>query len=440
MLHLLLPILFVCASPSDEASTLVTTQLRASRLADSATDSVIAETIAAAGIEVLEPAFEILEKREIPELEDEGPQILSQPQRQILLDTIEQLDRELVRERILAKTAGSPSLDRCHAVLYVLGRCGTAEDIALLLELAKPADDDDDDDDDEEEEEEERYPKSLGAAFESGLAGLLQRTPEAYGKLGRKLKDLPTALRVHVVLSLGQAKRADGVELLLTLFDHAPELSVASLAQAATLGASPIERVNTEFASRARDWLLNGTNNQSRTAAIFLAQLRDEPSIPYLIELLSSESVGVRDNALFALQTLANLNYPANPRLWELWYQQELDWFRKSELRIRRDLRTANDALVAAAIQDVARHRLRRDELASYLTPTLRHSKSHLRLLACRALGAIRSQAAVTSLVEVLRDTTPEVVAAAHQALKTLTGRDLACDYQVWVDEYPPQV
>jgi hypothetical protein len=211
------------------------------------------------------------------------------------------------------------------------------------------------------------------------------------------------------------------------------------MTQAGGLAPSPNESVREGFAQRAREWLSSGNSTQSRCAAVYLAQVRDESAVPFLIPALSSEFEGVRENALFALRKISNLQYPANEGLWSLWYDEELRWFQENRSQLERDLDCPNDAVVAAAILDISRHRLHRDELASCLQLSLKHTKPHLRALTCRSLQALGSPACVGALVECLQDPEEEVTLAACSALRTITSRDLDCQPASWADEITPE-
>lgn len=239
--------------------------------------------------------------------------------------------------------------------------------------------------------------------------------------------DLGDELCLPAVFALGAAGDSYGAGALLKVFDRHSSLQVAALSQAGRLGASVDEVVRESLATRARDWLTSGDDTQSRTASVFLGQVRDEDSIPYLILALDSDSTGVRRNALQALRAISSLDYPDQASLWTLWYEQELDWYKSNAALIEHELSLANDARVAAALLDVSRRRLHREELSRLIRSSLEHRKPHLRALAYQALGSLGSPASIEILRSKLADEDEDARLAACSALRRITNGETEC-------------
>lgn len=429
----LLPLLCLLVLDGGEAEPielspreLLWTELRASRDPESDADEVIADRIAESGLPILDPLLEVLERRRIPGLEEEDEeQVLSRPQREILVGVLESLDADAVRSRLRDWTLFGPSSERSEAALYAYAACGGVRDVPEYFALCGDVS--------------EGLERDLSDAFRYALSHTLRRSARAYDELERQLEDMPEAFGLPVVFALGEAGSEAGVELLLSLFERRPVLRNPAMTQAGRLGPSTITPVQEAFAERARDWLVHGSNTQSRTAAVYLAQVADETSVPVLIDLLGAESQGVRDNALFALQKLSGLTYPPKAEFWRLWYEGELEWFRKQSRRMPDELTCANDSRVAKAVQDIAKRRLRRNELANWLLLVEDHPKPHLRTLVCHALAQIGSKRPIPDLIRLLEDPEEHVRVAAQGALRAITGQDHGPSPEDWSSSFPAE-
>jgi HEAT repeat protein len=79
----------------------------------------------------------------------------------------------------------------------------------------------------------------------------------------------------------------------------------------------------------------------------------------------------------------------------------------------------------------VLEHRLYRDRLAESFAQALARSDADEVWLACRALGELRSAAAIPALVECLQRDDPRLRAAALAALRAITGAELEAESEL---------
>jgi len=397
------------------------TTLRSSRLRRDLAPEVFVEALAERGEAVVRPILELLVTRRVPGVrEGQLEQILSVPQRDIVLAALGRLARGDVLGIAQRRLAGSPEIAPRVAWLEVLGAVGGADQVAEICGAALLR-------------EETVVPGATRAAFREALAGILGREARAYSELrdylrGDRLELLPSA-----ILAMGDAGDARGLPLLdeiLTLHAHHGQL-VAS--QVSLIGRSPSPEVNRRLAAGLR-WVLDPARIESARAAVLaLGVLRDHEALPALIGFLEVEHAGLRDNALWALRSMTGLPYAADARLWRLWHARELDWFTREHANLEARLASGNPAIVASALRAVGERLTRRDVLARDVLVVLGSPRPELRSLACSTLATLDEPLAVPALLDLLDDEDPDCIRAAREALVALTGESLPPDRDAWV-------
>jgi HEAT repeat protein len=204
--------------------------------------------------------------------------------------------------------------------------------------------------------------------------------------------------------------------------------------QVTRVGRSLDPKANAEVVDRLRGLLQSGDPNVQRAVALALGELRDERSIPVLIDLLEGSDVGLAQNACWALQHATGLEFPASAERWRQWYAQERSWFARAERGILRDLGSRDPSKVSTALREIGRRRTERDALATEVLEVLTRAEPSLRAQACETLAALGSSVALPALLERLESDIPFCSQSAWRALCGITGLDLPPDVTAWRD------
>lgn len=367
------------------------------------------------------PAFlELLECERVPPLEPgQIEQVLSEPQREILLAA---LARRPVNSVISALDRRLELAHDCAGRLLavrVLGAVGSAQSLERVVNLALAA-------------EETEPSASIEAALRRASASILLRDVQAFGNLEQLLPRAPQALRTTLVQSAGDTQDTRGLPILSRALALQADLAPVVAAQVSRIGRSLDVKVNQDVAERLRGALQSNDPGVQRTVALALGELRDEHSIPTLIELLDSGDPGLSRNVAEALRRCTGLEFGTDAARWRRWYSQERSWFARDELAALRDLQSRDPAKVSTALHEIGRRRTERDALASEVIEVLRRAESALRAQACDTLAALGSSVALPALVERLASDVPFCSQSAWRALCSITELDLPADAAAW--------
>lgn len=371
---------------------------------------------APAGLPLL---LQILRDRRVPAEGELRSQTLSEVQEAIVLAALTRLERAAVLEKtraLVGADAHSPAAR--DAALRVLGAVGSAAEVPTLLELPlRP--------------EETQLLPALATSFRRAVAELVRRDRQALAQLERLWSFRREPLLLPLIEGLGDARDPRALELLDEVLVRHEHLLVPVLTQVHRVGPGPSRDLNDRLAQRLRQHL-DPDRPGCRAAVFALASLRDYDSVPTLIELTAHPSTGLAQDAYHALRELTGLNLRADIALWEGWYRSETEWIETRASHVLAQLASPRHADVAAAVGELARRRLYNDHWAIELEPLLGHSSPTVRLLAARAMVALRSPYVLGGLIEALEDTSAEVQAASHRALRATTRRALPPEPALW--------
>ncbi len=352
----------------------------------------------------------ILHERRAPPFEQEEALRLSPAQQDLLTGALESLARPIVIDALDHFLAGQSGEDARRLRIQVEGCVGSASELALVLELAF-------------HDEEILLSPELEPYLRPALAKILGRDPLASQKwLLAEWRDLKDPLLVPLVLALGDADKADAVAVLVEIATWREDLAFLAIAQVRSIGPSPSEIVNAALIDVIHRRLDPSRTDRAQTYVQVLGELSDFSAVPQLLDLLGVEHEGLRKSALWALQRMSAMPMPASAALWRHWYQKELGWARTEREDTIARLTSRSRAEAVAAVQEIARHRYQRHELARALATALQSPDAEVRLAACRALGALASPRSGASLEECTDDPDRRVALAALGALQRIQG------------------
>jgi HEAT repeat protein len=394
--------------------------LREARHASPNDGALLQQRIAESGRDAVAAQVDILLRGRVPETNPkDGPQILSEKQRDLLLGALAHMPLEAVRKELDARLSKTPDdKGACLGAIYALGVVGQAKDIAQLVALAprKP------------DSQELALPYSSREALRSSVATLLRRDPRAWPALASALRevDLNAARVLLDALACARDPRALGILLETARTNHKLAWKAASLVPAC--GSSLNAQTDRDFLEWVRSEIQNASPDYARTLLMAVGTLDDGDWVPALIERLEDEDSGIREEALSALRRISGLGFPGDPASWRTWYATETRWHAEQRPQLVRQLSSAETPKVICAIREYSEHRTRRAELAEELVKVLEHGKPEVRGLAISVLERLGSPAACGALLGMLGDGNTKVREAAWQALHTISGLEIPHD------------
>jgi len=407
------------ASTASAPATQAVELLRDSRLPDA---RPVPETVAA--IAELAPAClpelsALLVREQIPPLgKDQKTQMLSVPQRDMLLSAFEDLSPSDLRQeagRLLALDSGRKTR---QAVIRLLGACCTTGDVLGLVELTRA-------------EPEAAPGVDELSALRSSLSRMVRRDPHSMQGLTALVRAEHPALVSIAALVIGDVGDSRGLELLLEVATHNPDLAALAIAQVRKVGRSSSYVINDSFGDLLRGDLDASKPARCRTAIIALGELSHFDAMPELIDLLQ-KSGDLREDALWALRRMTGLRFSDDPLRWRRWHKAELAWYEREYPYLLRDLHSRVSVRATAAVTAISAHRIYRHELADQLSRALLEAVPGRKRALCSALRALDSEQAIPALVETLGFQREEVQVAAHRALVSLTGLSLPMEQLAW--------
>lgn len=364
---------------------------------------------------VLPRLFETLVTRNVAS-EGGEPQPLSLESERVILRALQLMDPEQVTS-YLQHELGTRLPDRRRAVVQFLGAVGRGTEILRLLGIAIT-------------EEETKIDSSMARATREAITSILVRDPVAFGVLEGSFPALRSETLPLVVEALGATadQRAFGF-LCLAARAH-KNLRRLVLDQVPAVGGASEDALNIEMRGYARATIRRDLP-ECQSAIRAAATLRDAGSIPALIMLFNGEHDDLEVAAAAALREMTGMAFESRTG-WTRWYEAERAWMVAERAAAFQKLYSSDHRQVSEALDSIAPHALVRDEFLSVLGDLLRTRPVEIRLLVCRAFQESGAREGIGELVLALKNESSSVVAAAHHALQSLTGRDLPLDPELW--------
>lgn len=322
--------------------------------------------------------------------------------------------------------AGSmQSSRRSTDALVVLELRGGAADLVTLRELVDPRD------------PEQRPDRVHLRAYETALSAILNRDRRAVRVLEDDWSEWPGSLWISTVKAVGGAGSPATLDLLTWLLQDADGTHAFLVQQIGRVAET--SRLPGDFALHSV--LIDYTSSQDaglrREACVTLGKLQCSEAIDTLIARLNDPHAGVRESALWSLQTITGKSMKPELGRWRSWYAGEARWWRDDFPELREKLDAEDIAVVGLAIRELGRRKLRRHELAELLVPLLEDPREGVVCMTIAGLGALGSAVAVEPLIESLGSESEAVRNLALKALSSITGRkDLPAEQQAWSDPW----
>src|SRR5258706_809533 len=382
--------------PSTPSHLRIGAALREARHAGPGAGPELLERISASGRDAIAAQLDILLRARVPETSPkDGPQLLSEAQRELLLSALAKMPQAGVRKELDARLAQTPddSTARIGAI-YALGVVGEAQDLAQLVALAPR----------KAESEELALPSAAREALRNSVTTLLRRQPQAWPALSSALREVDLNAAKTLLDALGRVRDPRGLRILLEAARANPKLAWKAASLAPACGSSLQPETDREFLEWVRGELQNAQPGYARTLLTDVGALDDGDWVPTLTDHLGDPGSGVREEALAALRRISGLGYPGDPTLWRNWYGVETRWHAERRPKLVPQLSSNEIPVVLAAVREYSEHRTHRTELTGELLKVLDNGKPEVRRLVISVLERLGSCAACPALLGLLTD------------------------------------
>ncbi|HVS08550.1 MAG TPA: HEAT repeat domain-containing protein [Planctomycetota bacterium] len=297
-----------------------------------------------------------------------------------------------------------------RAVLGVLEIGGGAQDLRLAAAAAQA-----------EREGAEPDPVALALLERAARAIVLREGKRGCDALRAVYDEAGLELKLRWIRALGDVGSQPALELLGSWVGRPDEPSLVLVQEISRAAARLEPPFDASLRAAVRTCLSDGSPALRREAALAVGRLGDDESLPLLVALLEGES-GPRRNAWWALKAITGRSFREDARPWSRWVAAEQAWWRDRSGTVLAELRSADEAVVAAAVQEIAAHRYRRHELALELSAIAGEGSADRARLVCSALVQLGSPLARKGLEACLEHEDAGVRQRAAAALRSMGG------------------
>jgi HEAT repeat protein len=400
--------------PLSEGEQAAAEILRESRRAqDDETRAKLGQRLWAVGKTDVNALLEILVRARVPETtETDSMQILSEPQREMVLAALAALPPERIRPLIKTRLEETNTDAVRLAAVHLLGAIGAPSDVAECCKLT-PRDG-------------EGRPTDVGHdALCTAITSILQRDGDAWKVIPDVLRSQRPEVQSALLTAVADAGGVRAFEVLFNAARGSRQLEEQAVSQL----RSVCEDVGAEDRRECSSWLASqlrhGRAEYVRTMLQTIGVLDDGTHVPQLLEYLVDENPNTREAAGWALRKITGASYPTDSVLWKTWYAQEQRWMLRERPKLCDSLSSSDRSKVAAALKQYSERRTFRDDLALDLLPLLKRPEQDVVVRTCEVLARLDSPLAVESMLPLIDSVNPRILAAARTSLESITGRTL---------------
>ncbi|MBK7874271.1 MAG: hypothetical protein IPJ77_00695 [Planctomycetes bacterium] len=387
--------------------------LRLSRRADSPIRSELVRGLVANGGRSIEALLDLLESGRVPKVApDDGRQVLSEAQRELVLAALGELDPLLVRAAGEQRLSYAETTAVYRTAVWALCAGGNDEVLERFLRRSSTRGD---------------QPELPHVDWRRGFQLLFTRTPGAFAIAERFWREGLSEQQRALVEACGELRDPACLAFLASVleFDRG-DLATLAVGQIVRVGRSYDPALDERLGAAIRPRLDLTRPNACQAALQALGELRDRTTLALATDLLHEEDAGIRQSALWMLRRASGLELDGKPATWKRWLDDQERTFATAEKRILPNLASKELARVVEGLRDLSALRIERAQIARWIEPVLKRSEPGLRVQACHALLELDERSSVGMLQPLLEDRDARVVAAARTALTKLTGRDVA--------------
>lgn len=399
--------------------------LRQSREPGSPSRRELLEQIELLGPDAQAPALQILLHRSIPGLDGAPAQVLSEPQRDLVLDALMRWPAAPTLERLEGELLGPPSFERAWAALHVWGALGDGRQFLRGVELATP------------HLEGKKRRALLRDAVQVSVERLVRRRPGALADLLSGYRDVHRELRLPLLSGVGATGDARAAELLAHVLDSDEEHAPAALAQVQLIARSIDPDAYRRLCDELRERLASDAPAVRIAALRALGAQRDWRSVEAMLERLEADLEEERTSVLWALRRATGMEWHGIDS-WRAWHASEERWREERLDGVLERLASSAQRQVVAALEESATHPLFAEHTAPWAVDALRSPSALVRRSAANALLRLDCPLALPALIDALEDEDAQVAQSAYAAVTALSGLTLPAQAEAWREALRP--
>jgi HEAT repeat protein len=381
---------------------------------------------AAAARELAEPGLvpelvELLAARGVPSSWGTGdgpPARLASERLATVEGAVELLPLAALRAEAVRRASIGPDPAVSSLLIARLGERGDSGDLSVVADLARAG-------------AGRVAPGTHTRELERAFTAIAARDPRAPPQLVRVFDSLPGSLRPSVVGALVETRTRPALEGLGSLLELDAGLDAGLLWAIVRLASALGPPHDPGLLVRVRSFLGSGDDGRFQAAVHACGALRDTAAIPLLVEALERQDEAGRRAVEQTLAGLTGLSL-TDAVAWERWLEREQRWWDDAAPELLDELASSEPERVVRAMSKSAGHPLHPELLARSLVACLSRREPELVSLACERLGQLGSFEALPGLIECLDHPSERVRAAAWNALRSITRKDLPAQPEVW--------
>lgn len=397
--------------------------LRDARRSPDVQGAELAKRIVDSGPGALAATFDVLAGGRVPATSStDGPQVVSEAQRAVLLAALARFPSAAARAHVDARVrnAGDDPVEaaRIHlAAVHALGAIGSARDLQRIAAIAP-----------HEEGDDQALTRDARNALRDAAAAILARDTAAWSAMPGVIRTVGRSPARALLDAVATKRDPRALDVLYQSVNAHPDLRPLATAAVLRVGPSLDPSLTRDFAAWMADASRGARREHKEGLLRGIGVLDDGTHAQVLIDALADEEREVREAAAWSLRRLTGFGYPATPEPWRAWLAGELRWNAREREDARDGLRARDPARVVAALRSYTGRRAWRESLAEDVALVLDRSEPGLRVLGCEVLEDLHALAGIRPLAALLAAPEERVRTSARRALVTITGIELPSD------------
>ncbi|MFN0249127.1 MAG: HEAT repeat domain-containing protein [Kofleriaceae bacterium] len=408
------PELPISADPARNAEILhIAAALRLSRREDSPGRVELIQRMTQKGALSVEALLDLLEAGRVPKSDPkDGRQVLSDPQRELVLGALGASDRGQVTRAAEQRLANATTVAEARPSALALGAVGGAKELERFLRDWRTAGGRD-------------LPDLEHRDWRKVFQLLLRRSPDAFEVSERYWREASEPRRRAIVEASGELGDPAALRTIASILEtDQGDLATLSIGQIPRIGRSYDTALDERMCESLRARLDQPNANLRQLTLQALGELRDRPTMTLCIDLLESEDIGARSIALWSLRRASGVELEGKKSTWMRWFAEQERTLALAPHSILPKLAANDPTVVVQGLRELGLVRIDRPQVARWIEPLLERREPCLRVQACIALSELDDRSSVQALVELVEDPDTRVSAAARAALQKLTGRE----------------
>lgn len=273
---------------------------------------------------------------------------------------------------------------------------------------------------------------SVDPTFRTTLGKLLGRDRRSWRALDRAWPRIPERMRISALRYIRGMGGEKAVRFLVNRIGEDSDEDAHVLVELSRLAVESMVLLRPRDLDTIAECLGEDSAVTRQAAIRVIVATHHVEAFPALIDRLEDDDATTVREAHQALRTMSGMGYSTKVHPWDQWLEAEEAWMQEEGYRVIRRLERADGKDLHAAQREALKHRFHRHEFVPVLVELLRHESPDVRATACATLASLRSTHCLRALVNALGDRETKVVAAAWQALRLLTKKNLKADKLEW--------